>query len=217
VVKTTEATGFSGLWSNPLTRRNFLLWTLASIALQFGYYGANTWLPSYLVRDLGVNLQSMGWYVAATYTMMCLGKILTGYAADVFGRKTMWVAAGLLTAVYLPLLIFAATPSSIPYLLLVFGFLYGAPYAVNGTYMSESFPVAVRGTAVGTAYNIGRIGATISPLLIGYAATQYSIGLGLALLGVSYLACALIPGLFIAERQFDPNAVAVASALQKSA
>jgi AAHS family cis,cis-muconate transporter-like MFS transporter len=57
----------------------------------------------------------------------------------------------------------------------------------------------------------------LSPLLIGFAATQYSIGLGLALLGVSYLACALIPGWFIPERQFDPQAVKAGVALPKSA
>ena len=199
--------GFGGLWGDPLTRRNFMFWTLASIALQFGYYGANTWLPSYLVKDLGVNLQSMGWYVAATYAMMCVGKVITGYAADMFGRKALWVATGLLTAVYLPLFVFYGTASTIAPLLLVFGFLYGAPYAVNGTYMSESFPSTIRGTAVGASYNLGRIGSTLSPLLICLAATEYSIGLGLALLGFSYLACALIPGLLIPERQFDPKAV----------
>jgi AAHS family cis,cis-muconate transporter-like MFS transporter len=209
--------GFTELWNDPLTRRNAVLWTFTSIALQFGYYGANTWLPSYLVRDLGVNLQSMGWYVAGTYTMMCAGKVITGFAADVFGRKALWVASGLLTAVYIPLFIFYGTPATIAYLLLVFGFLYGAPYAVNGTYMSESFPAAVRGTAVGAAYNLGRVGATLSPLLIGYVATEYSIGFGLALLGVSYLACALIPGLFIAERQFDPNAMKAAAPAVRSA
>lgn len=116
----------------------------------------------------------------------------------------------------LPLLIFFGTPSSIAWLLLVFGFLYGAPYAVNGTYMSESFPSSVRGTAVGAAYNIGRIGATLSPLLIGLAATEYSIGAGLALLGVSYLACALLPGLFIEERQFDPSAVKAPAAVRSA-
>jgi AAHS family cis,cis-muconate transporter-like MFS transporter len=201
------AGGFSGLWNDPVARRNVVLWTFTSTALQFGYYGANTWLPSYLVKDLGVNLQSVGWYVAGTYTMMCVGKIITGYAADAFGRRAMWVAAGLLTAVYLPLFVFYGTRGSVAYLLLVFGFLYGAPYAVNGTYMAESFPAAVRGTAVGAAYNIGRIGATLSPVLIGLVATQYSIGLGLALLGMSYLVCALLPGLFMRERQFDPSAM----------
>jgi AAHS family cis,cis-muconate transporter-like MFS transporter len=200
---------FTQIWRTPSLRRTFLLWSLTSIALQFGYYGANTWLPAYLVRDLGVNLQNMGWYVAATYAMMVLGKIVTGYLADIFGRRAMWMAAGLLTAVYLPILIYSATPVTVPYLLLIFGLLYGAPYAVNATYMTESFPSSVRGTAMSTSYNVGRIGSTISPLLIGTVATTYSIGFGIALLGVSYAICALIPGLFIKERQFDPKAVDV--------
>lgn len=203
----TSPSVFGVLWANPALRRTFLLWTITAIALQFGYYGANTWLPSYLVRDLGVNLQSMGWYVAGTYTMMVIGKIITGYLADIFGRRTMWVASGLLTAVYLPLLIFAATPANVPYLLLVFGFLYGAPYAVNSTYLSESFPASVRGTAVATSYNIGRVGSTLSPLLIGMAASSYSIGLGIGLLGIAYAVCALVPGIFIKEKMFDPMAV----------
>ena len=198
---------FGRIWRTPSLRRTFILWTLTATALQFGYYGASTWLPSYLVRDLGVNLQNMGWYVAGTYAMMVLGKVVTGYLADIFGRRTMWVVSGVLTAIYLPVLIYSATPANIPYLLLVFGLLYGAPYAVNATYMSESFPASIRGTAVGTSYNLGRIGSTISPLLIGTVATTYSIGFGIGLLGVSYAICALIPGLFIKERQYDPKAV----------
>src|SRR4029079_8360841 len=130
-----------------------------AIALQFGYYGANTWLPSYLVKDLGVNLQSMGWYVALTYTMGFLGKVLCGWLADRWGRRVMWVTAGLLTAIYIPFTIYSATPTNVPYLLLIFGLLYGAPYAVNSTYLSESFPATVRGTAVGVSYNVGRVGS----------------------------------------------------------
>src|SRR6185295_162365 len=85
-----------------------------------------------------------------------------------------------------------------------FGLLYGAPYAINATYLSESFPAAVRATAVATSYNLGRVGSTLSPLLIGIAATRYSIGAGIALLGISYAICALVPGLFIREKLFDP-------------
>ena len=199
---------FGTLWADPPLRRTFLLWTAAAIALQFGYYGANSWLPSYLVQDLGVNVQSMGWYVAGTYTMMVIGKIITGYLADIVGRRVMWIVSGVLTAVYLPILVYAATPGNVAYLLLVFGFLYGAPYAINSTYLSESFPSDVRATAVATSYNFGRIGSTLSPLLIGMAATNYSIGLGIALLGISYAVCALVPGVFIREQMFDPQAPA---------
>jgi AAHS family cis,cis-muconate transporter-like MFS transporter len=184
-----------------------MLWSLTAIALQFAYYGANTWLPSYLVKDLGVDLANTGWYVAGAYAMMVLGKVATGYLADIVGRKAMWVVSGVATAIYLPILVNFATPANVPYLLLIFGLLYGAPYAVNATYMSESFPSAVRGTAVGASYNVGRIGSTISPILIGRVATDYSIGFGIGLLGVAYAICALIPGLFIKEQLFDPKAV----------
>ena len=194
------------LWADPTMRRTFLLWTLTAIALQFGYYGANSWLPSYLVKDLGVNVQSMGWYVAGTYTMMVVGKVVTGYLADMFGRRVMWIVSGVLTAVYLPILVYAATPGNVAYLLLMFGFLYGAPYAINSTYMSESFPAGVRATAVATSYNLGRIGSMLSPLLIGMAAANHSIGLGIGLLGISYAVCALVPGLFIREKMYDPQA-----------
>jgi AAHS family cis,cis-muconate transporter-like MFS transporter len=199
------------LWADRSLRRTFLLCTVAAVALQFGYYGANTWLPSYLVNDLHVNLQNMGWYVAGTYTMTAIGKTVTGYLADVFGRRAMWIVSGLLTAVYLPIVVYAATPGNVAYLLLLFGFLYGAPYAINATYLSESFPSPVRATAVATSYNLGRVGSTLSPLLIGIAAANHSIGLGIALLGVAYAVCALVPGLFIREQMFDPQRPAAAS------
>jgi AAHS family cis,cis-muconate transporter-like MFS transporter len=198
---------FARIWDDRSLRRTFLVWTVAAIALQFGYYGATSWLPSYLVNDLGVNVQNMGWYVAGTYTMTIGGKVVTGYLADLIGRRATWIVAGLLTAVYLPLLIYSATPRNAAYLLLIFGFLYAAPYAVNSTYMSESFPAGIRGTAVATSYSLGRIGSTLSPLLIGLAASRYSIGLGIGMLGISYAVCALAPGLFIREKMFDPNAM----------
>jgi AAHS family cis,cis-muconate transporter-like MFS transporter len=203
---------FAALWSDPAVRRPFLLWSVASIGLQFGYYGANTWLPSYLVQDLGVDMQNTGWYVAAAYTMGVIGKVVTGYLADLVGRRAIWIVSGLLTALYLPVLVYAATRDNVAYLLLVFGFLYGAPYAVNATYLSESFPSGVRGTAVAASYNVGRLGSTLSPLLIGWAAKDYSIGLGIGLLGIAYAICALVPGLFIREKMFDPRAVTPRSA-----
>jgi AAHS family cis,cis-muconate transporter-like MFS transporter len=198
---------FLVLWRDPAVRPTFLLWTIASIALQFGYYGANTWLPSYLVNELGVDTRNMGWFVAGTYSMTVVGKIVAGYIADIIGRRAVWVLAGVLTAVYLPVLVYAATPGSISYLLLLFGFLYAAPYAVNSTYMAESFPAHVRGTAMGASYNLGRVGATLSPVLIGMAASSYSIGLGIGVLGIAYAVCALVPGVFIREKMFDPRNV----------
>ena len=205
---------FAKLWADKSVRRIFIAWSVTATALQFGYYGVNTWLPSYLVKELGVNLKNMGWYVASTYAATVLGKIVAGSLTDYFGRRSIWFASALCTAFAIPIIIHYATAGNVGVLMLIFGFLFGAPYGINSTYLAESFPTSVRGTAVATSYNIGRIGSMSSPILIGYVSTNYSIALGLALLGIAYAITAVIPGIFIKDKLYDPNALHDATAAE---
>ena len=186
------------------TRKIFLFWILTSTFLQFGYYGVGTWLPSYLVEDLGFNFKAMTGYLVGSYTAMIFGKILAGYLSDRFGRRNLYISAGIATAIFLPVIYLYNTPGNIIILLTILGFLYGAQYGINSTYMSESFPTHIRGTAVGGAYNIGRFGAAIAPLVIGIIAEAQSIGFGLAVLGIAYALSGIIPALFIREKMYDP-------------
>ena len=202
---------FARIWAEKSVRKTFILWSLTAIFLQFGYYGANTWLPSYLVKELGVNLKNMGWFIAATYTMTVIGKIVAGWLGDQIGRRITWVCGCTATAIAIPLIIYFATPSNVAYLLLIFGFLFGSPMGLNSQYLAESFPTVVRGTSVATAYNIGRIGSMISPLMIGWVSVKFSLGFGLSLLGIAYFFTALLPGIFIRDRMYDPKAVTVGS------
>jgi AAHS family cis,cis-muconate transporter-like MFS transporter len=205
----TAASRPTGQWSavlaSPGQRRIFILWTLTSCFLQFGYYGVNNWLPTYLVSELAFDFTRMTGYLIGTYVAMIVGKIVAGYLADVVGRKAMYVFGGLSTAVFLPVIVLLHTPENIVMLLTLFGFLYGVPYGVNATYMTESFETGVRGTAVGGAYNIGRIGAAVAPTLIGIIATNYSIGAGLIVMGAAYCLTGIIPALFIPEKMYDPQ------------
>ena len=196
------------VFATPQYRRIFVLWMLTSCFLQFGYYGVNNWLPTYLVSELNFNFTAMTGYLVGTYTAMVVGKIIAGYLADKLGRRWMYVAGCLGTAVFLPIIIYGRTPENITVLLTTFGFLYGIPYGVNATYMTESFATHIRGTAVGGAYNIGRIGAALAPWLIGVVATSYSIGLGLLLMAGAYLLTGLLPALFIREKMYNPQQAA---------
>lgn len=193
------------IFSNPKHRRTFILWTLTAGCLQFGYYGVANWLPTYIVSELKFNFKNMTGYLVGTYIAMIAGKIIAGYLADTFGRRWIYVAGGLGTAIFLPVIARYHTPGNIIILLTLFGFVYGLPYGVNATYMTESFDTQIRGTAMGGAYNIGRIGAAVGPTVIGLIASRYSIGLGLAAMGISYLLTALIPALFIPEKMYDPQ------------
>ncbi len=193
------------VFQNKPNRNMFILWALTAGFLQFGYYGVNNWMPTYLESELGMKFKEMTAYMVGTYTAMILGKVLAGYMADKLGRRFTYAFGAIGTAIFLPLIVFYNSPENILYLLVIFGFLYGIPYGVNATYMAESFPTNVRGTAMGGAYNVGRLGAAVAPAIIGYLASGGSIGLGFLVMGVAYFICGVIPSLFIKEKLFDPQ------------
>jgi len=196
---------FKLIFSDPKASRMFILWALTAGFLQFGYYGVNNWMPSYLEGELGMNFKSMTSYMVGTYAAMIFGKILAGLAADRLGRRVVFAVGALGTAIFLPVIVLFQSPENILWMLIVFGFLYGIPYGVNATYMTESFEAKFRGSAVGGAYNIGRIGAAVAPAAIGFLASHGSIGLGFMVMGGAYFICGVIPALFIRDKQFDPQ------------
>ncbi|HJV84669.1 MAG TPA: MFS transporter [Noviherbaspirillum sp.] len=193
------------IFANPAHRRMFILWSLTAGFLQFGYYGVNNWMPTYLEKELHMNFKAMTGYMVGTYLAMILGKVVAGWLADKFGRRAIFAFGALGSAVFLPVIVLYHSPENIVYLLTFFGFLYGIPYGVNATYMTESFETKIRGSAVGGAYNVGRIGAAVAPASIGYLATGGSIGLGFLVMGAAYFLCGLVPALFIKEKLYDPQ------------
>lgn len=185
--------------------RMMILWSLSSGFLLFGYFGVSNWLPSYLEAEMGIKFKDMAIYMMGTYATMIFAKVIAGYVADKIGRRIVFAFGTMGTAIFIPVVVYMHTPENIGLLMIIFGFLYGIPYAINATYLTESFPTAFRGTAVGGAYNIGRVGAIFAPLAIGYLAMNGSIGTGLILMGVAYFLCGLIPALFIKDRLYDPQ------------
>ncbi len=205
---------YKRIFGNMQHRKMFLFWMMTAAFLQFGYYGVNNWMPTYLETELHMNFKSLTGYMVGAYTAMILGKILAGYAADKLGRKVTFVFGTVATAAFLPVIIFFNTPDNIAYLLVTFGFLYCIPYGVNATYMAESFSTDVRGTAIGGAYNMGRLGAAIAPATIGMIAAGGSFTMAFIVMGTAYFIAGVIPALFIRERQYDPQQSSLVSTEQ---
>ncbi len=183
----------------------FVLWILSTGALQFGYYGVSNWLPAYLESDLGIKFKEMAMYMVGTFLIMMFAKIIAGIIADKLGRRAVFAFGTIGTALFIPVIVYLNTPANILWLMLFFGFLYGIPYAINATYMTESFPTSIRGSAVGGAYNIGKVLSIFSPLTIGFLSQNGSIGLGLLVMAGAYFICGVIPLLFIKDRLFNPQ------------
>ena len=154
---------------------------------------------------MGIKFKEMTMYMIGTFLIMMCTKVIAGFIADRIGRRAVFAFGTMGTAIFIPVIVFGNTPDNILWLMLFFGFLYGIPYGINATYMTESFSTKVRGTAVGGAYNVGRLGAVFAPLTIGYFAQGGSIGTGLLIMGIAYFLCGLIPAFFIKDRLFDPQ------------
>jgi len=204
-VKAKAESQYKVIFQSKQHRLMFTLWSLSSGFLLFGYYGVSNWMPSYLEAELGIKFKEMALYMAGTYLTMMFAKVIAGAAADRLGRRVVFAFGTIGTAVFIPIVIHFHTVDNIGWLMIIFGFLYGIPYAINATYLTESFPTSIRGTAIGGAFNIGRIGAVFAPITIGYLAMHNSIATGLLLMGVAYLLCGLIPALFIKDRLYDPQ------------
>lgn len=183
----------------------FLLWVISTGALQFGYYGVSNWLPAYLESDLGIKFKEMTMYMVGTFIIMIFAKIIAGIVADKLGRRAVFAFGTIGTALFIPVIVYLNTPANILWLMLFFGFLYGMPYAINATYMTESFPTSIRGSAVGGAYNVGKVLSIFSPLTIGYLSQNGSIGMGLLVMAGAYFICGVIPLLFIKDRLYNPQ------------
>lgn len=193
---------YSLIFSNRQSRSLFILWTLASVFALSGFYGLNNWLPTYLEKELHIKFGAMAGYMIGTFVVAFIGKIVAGWLGDRWSRRGVYVLGCVGAALFLPVIIFWHTRDNIAYLMLIFGFLYGVPLGTIGTFMSESFPTAIRGTAVGGSYNLGRFCAGAAPIVIGYIATQLSIGAGFLVVGGVFFLSG-VTAFFVPDRLYD--------------
>ncbi|MFI9646780.1 MFS transporter [Streptomyces sp. NPDC052040] len=167
--------------------------SLLSTGVQGGYYTLATWVPTYLKSERGLSVVGTGSYLTLLISGAFLGYLTGGHLTDRLGRRrTIWLFA-LLSA--LCVLVYANIPSGADTLLLVLGFPLGfcmsAIFSGFGSYLSELYPTAVRGTGQGFTYNTGRAVGAVFPTLVGFLADSWGMGGALAFGAVGYGVAAL--------------------------
>ncbi len=153
------------LWKSDLRRRTGVLWTIWFCA-NFAYYGMFLWLPSVLVLKGFSLIHSFG-YVLIMAVAQIPGYLSAAWLVERWGRKWTLIAYSLVSAV--SALLFGLA-GSLPWLL-TFGILlnfsnlgaWGATYIFS----AEQYPAATRGTGLGWAMGIGKIGGVLAPYMVG--------------------------------------------------
>jgi MFS family permease len=166
---------------------------LLSTGVQGGYYTLATWVPTYLKSERGLSVVGTGSYLTFLISGAFIGYLTGGHLTDRLGRRrTIWLFA-LLSAICV--LAYANIPSGANTLLLVLGFPLGfcmsAIFSGFGSYLSELYPTAVRGTGQGFTYNTGRAVGAVFPTLVGFLADSWGVGGALVFGAIGYGLAAL--------------------------
>ena len=156
------------IFRHPLLRQTVVGTVAATLAL-FAYIGLLTWLPTYLVDERGLTAATAAQYLIVFNAGIFLSYFIFGWVADKIGKRIALMVSLSLTAVLLCLYTFIPDVD----LLRWYGGVLGLSIVfagLMGSYFSEIFPLRVRTTGAGFCFNVGRLLASLSPLVLAGAA-----------------------------------------------
>jgi MFS family permease len=195
---------FADIFRGSMLRLTIALTFMNACAL-FGWWALNGWVPAYLSLPvaqggIGLGTAPMSWFIVAMQVGMWLGYVSFGYISDAVGRKRVYVTYLALASLLLPL--YGAMTA--PIILLLLGpfvaFVGTGFFSGFGAVTAEVYPTAIRASAQGFTYNLGRVASAAAPFTIGKLATSHGFSVAFAVAGAVYLLGALTWS-FIPETQ----------------
>ena len=174
-----------------------LICATMNAATLFAWWGLFTWVPRFLSMPAaeggrGLNIvQTSAWTIVMQVGTF-LGYIVFGYLADMFSRKYTYIGYLLMAALLVP--VFALVHSADALLIIgpLVGFFGTGYFSGFSVIASELFPTAVRGSAMGFVYNVGRVCSAAAPYIIGRVSEHAGLGYALCITSVGFLLAALI-------------------------
>lgn len=170
--------------------------TLMNAATMFAWWGFNLWIPAYLSLPverggIGLSTTHMSLLVVAMQAGMWLGYVTFGFVSDAIGRKPTYVTY----LVCASALILAYGLTRNPWVLLVLGpfvAFFGTGYFSGfGAITAEIYPTAIRATAQGFTYNIGRVASAVAPFAVGRLADTAGFGASFTITAIAFAVAAL--------------------------
>ena len=189
------STQFADVFRRPLVRLTVPL-TIMNACTMFGWWGFNLWLPGYLSLPatqggMGLTATAMTSLIVAMQVGMWFGYVTFGFISDAIGRKRAYVFYTLTAAV----LILAYVSISLPVALLLLGpfvaFFATGYFSGFGAVTAEIYPTAVRASAQGFTYNIGRIASAAAPFAVGSLAQTRGFQAALSLTAIAFVLAAV--------------------------
>lgn len=149
--------------------RPVLLGALAMVVCYNLFYTATVFCLSYGTTHLGIARSDFLGMLCIAILLMTIATPLSAKLSDVWGRRPVLLissALAVLAGFTLSPLLASGSVVQVTIFLSLALFLMGATFAPMGAYLPEQFPVAVRYTGAGLAYQLGGIlGASMAPYI----------------------------------------------------
>lgn len=159
------APGFGALFA-PGYRGATVMFAIATFVTLLAWYGLGTWLPR-LMQEQGYNLGASLNFTLALNLGAILGSVVTAWAGDRFGPLASGSVAATIAGIALLTLLVG------PPVVAIYAILVLAGVGTHGTQIliiaavTQFYPHRLRGTGLGWALGVGRIGAVIAPQMAG--------------------------------------------------
>ncbi len=154
------------LFQNGKALSTFMFW-IAFFTGLFMIYALSTWLTKLMAMS-GYSLGSALSFVISLNVGAVIGCAAGGWLADKFHIKWVLVAMYFLGSVFLYCMTFKTSSEILYILIAAVGACTTGAQIVAYAYCGQFYPMSSRATGVGMATGIGRLGAIVAPLIIGF-------------------------------------------------
>jgi MFS family permease len=177
--------------------RSLLVCTTMNAAALFAYWGLFTWMPRFLSASPadgghGLSVVKTSAWTIAIQAGTFLGYVIFGYLADRFSRKFTYIGYLVMASLLVPVFLFVRSPGALLLIGPMLGFFGTGYFSGFSVITSELFPTAVRASAMGIAYNTGRILSAAAPYLIGRLSQRTGFSAALTTTSIAFLLAALV-------------------------
>lgn len=187
--------------------KNTLFGTAAASFALMAYWGSTTWLPTFLVKERGLDMTTMAMFMVILNVGMFVGYNIFGYLADKIGRKKALILSFIGTTITLPIYVFTTNTTALLWLGPVYAFFISFA-GLFGSYFAELYPTRVRTIGAGFCFNVGRGLSALAPFLLGHIAAKYSLATGISLCA-GFFFLAAVTMMFLPETQAPKKSFAV--------
>jgi MFS transporter, AAHS family, benzoate transport protein len=153
------------LFRDGRARATISFWVASFMGLLL-VYGLNTWLPE-IMRSAGYPLGAALALLLTLNVGAVVGLLVGGPVADRIGVRVATITWFVLGAVFLALLSVRLPGAGVYAIVLLAGIFVFSAQVLVYSWVGRFYPAAARGTALGAASGVGRLGAITGPALGG--------------------------------------------------